>query len=144
MSYVNNLLKYFCLWSRQLHCWSASSKLPVRKFILTTLQPGSVGSAEPQRVREACRYSAFISNYLIIIYTREPHPHSWWLHLFVPGVTKRNEDAEWTKDSIFFNSGVNQGNVEVGVSSRFSCVIPGVGCYSLDLPQVGWCSLVCV
>ena len=38
---------------------------------------------------------------------------SGWVHLFVPSVTKENEEAGWIQGFIFFVSGVNQGNEEV-------------------------------
>ena len=64
----------------------------------------------------------------------------------LPVLLKENKDAAGMHGPISFVSGINQGNAKVwGESNFFLCnTKPRVGSCFLDVPQVGWCSLVYV
>ena len=72
-----------------------------------------IGWAKSRNESEISRYLAWVISLLR------------WVQLLALIVTKGSEDAAWIQGSIFFITGVNQGN------SRFSCVTPWVEIWPL-------------
>ena len=101
----------FILWNTPLHfyafCYSYfRAFVDIFTFVQSDL-------AKSRSAKGASRPIAFMGNCPTISYTCLPYLATWWVHLFVSGATKGNEDAGWIQAFIFFVSGVNQGNEKV-------------------------------
>ena len=76
--------------------------IPFQIRILFTFVQSAL--AKSRSTRRSSRRSAFMGNCPIISHTCSPYLPSGWVHLFVPGVTRGNEDAAWIQGFIFFIS----------------------------------------